>query len=173
MLFTADWDQDGVAQEQNFTRQILQALEAEYPDHFEQLLSACTPLQRDLLTKFTDGFSLEAVFEEFDFDSTRASREIFGHLKDARTRLLDLHDEIAADRDIGLVPKIRRFASKVGRRPKRGQVRSVGLYEDAEKQQPLLVSFQSLVAHKVLTLTIQGVCECRVHELGEHCQEHP
>lgn len=137
MLFASDWDQDDVAQNEEFIRQILQALRAAHPLRFERLEASCTTGQGDLLKSFIGGDSIEDVVAKFDFDSTRGSRQEFGLLKDAKTEHLEGGDQRTDANQGGIIPRLRNWISSLNCFGPRKV--DLGLWEDMNKKQPLLV----------------------------------
>ena len=141
MLFASDWDQDNTASSQDFTREILQALKAAHPIQFDRLLASCTLGQRDLLRRFIDGADLDDIFEKFDFDSTRGSRQEFGLLKDSKIKKLALGEAADPPQQGGIIPRLRNAISNLNCfGPRRTDV---GLYEDVGKKKPLLVGWNT------------------------------
>ena len=131
-VFELDWDQDEPAQNEKFVRQILQSCSNTKWTSWHDMVKHSTPQQRVMLEKFTAGASLQDVFEDFDFDSTRGTRAELGDLHSAKTE----HLQLPAPSQRGIVTRISRwFTSCIG-----PQQVDVGLYEDAQKQKPLEVT---------------------------------
>ena len=80
-ILLSDWYKDDVVNHQDFSRQIIRSLKDTDEAGWKVLLDSCTLQQAKLLEEFVEGSKLENIYEQFDFDSTRGSRQEFSVLE--------------------------------------------------------------------------------------------
>ena len=127
-----NWAQDDVAGSEHFARGIIINLRDNDKHAWEDLLKSCTSNQREVLSDFTAGKSLEDVYHKFDFGSTRGTRQELGALEDAKKIELPT---ATAHKDS--------LSTEFKNLFKRHEETDIGLYEDSSHKQKLLVSFCS------------------------------
>ena len=126
-----DWAQDDVAGSEHFSRGIIINLRDNDKHAWQELLKSCTSNQREVLTDFTAGKSLEDVYHKFDFGSTRGTRQELGTLEDAKR--IELPTATAgSEHEHSLSAEFKNLF-------KRHKETDIGLYEDSGHKQKLLV----------------------------------
>ena len=132
-IFEDDWDEDGPAQHEGFLRSILQSYRDTKDTPWDQTLVASTEKQKRILEKFVDGVKVEDLFEGFDFDSTRGTREELMRMRDGRREGVGGHGN-----EGGFFTRLFKGCFGGGRRV------DVGLWEDVGKTKALEVGLDAI-----------------------------
>jgi hypothetical protein len=133
-----DWSEDHVVQDENFSRDIIRSFRDTNREAWEELLSSCTENQKEMLEDFTNGKVLDDVYDKFDFDSTRGTRQEFQELEEATT--VPLGEEVPSESQHERLENKARDAIPTTFRLMRQRDTEFVVFDDPEGNKKILVS---------------------------------
>ena len=156
-ILMSDWYRDDIVNDEDFSREIVKSLKDTDETEWSVLLQNCTSQQVRLLEEFVGGSKLEDIFEHFDFDSTRGSRQEFSELEKLKPI------ELPVERPVKLIspspiqaPKPSATEAQTGEEVLSQQRIQLDMYDEPGSKQPVLVD----------------KCFRRIHKGWLNCDRH-